>query len=145
MANENAFWATLRKKMQGRWRAQRFEDKLSEGIPDHCFAFRGMSGIGFIELKRLTAWPVRETTIVRIPHYTPLQRAWIRRFGEFSGRVFLFLQVDREYLLFDWKGAQKVGEVTRQELCMLAAGWWARSINADELQEILEIGFYDNV
>lgn len=123
--------------MRGRWRAQRLEDKLSEGIPDLCYAIKGQRGLGFIELKHQHAWPKRTTTPLRLKRYTQEQRIWLRCMGAWADRCFLLLQVDREYFIFHWPEAQKVGELTREELYECARATWKGSINYDELTEIL--------
>jgi hypothetical protein len=135
MGSEAALWNTLRKGMQGRWRAQRFEDKLSEGIPDLCYALKGVHGLGFLELKYLPAFPKRDSTIVRIPHPKrwKLQRAWMMRMGDWSGRVGCLIQVGREYFLFDWSGIAYIGAVSELGFRSQATCTWQRSIDFDEL------------
>ena len=137
MPSERSLWQYLRKGMKGRWRAQRLEDKLSEGIPDLCYAIYGKPGCGFIELKYKAAWPKRALTPLRIQHYTQEQKLWIGSMGDLSGSVFLLLQVAKEYLLFDSEAAQYVGEYTRGELTADAMGHWLHSVDWDELQEML--------
>jgi len=65
---------------------------------------------GWIECKYLEDWPVKEATTIRIPHFSPQQRVWLRRrayaldkLGISDGRAWLVLYVakTREWLLFD--------------------------------------------
>lgn len=130
-------WDTLRKNMRGRWRAQRLEDKCSEGIPDLCYALPGRRGLGFIELKYKAAWPKRASTPLRLRHYTQQQRIWLRWFGAWAAKCFLLLQVGNDYLLFGWEAAQQVGELPREALLAKAAGYWRGSIDLDEFTELL--------
>jgi len=139
MANERALWKALQRGMKGTWVPQRFEDKLSLGIPDVGFVLLGGGPYGFIELKRVQEYPKRETTPVRIPHkqHWKIQQAWIRRVGRLTGRVFLLLQVERDYYLFDWYAAQVVGDVTKAGLLDLAIGHWKHRMNYEELYQLL--------
>lgn len=132
--SEAALWAHLRRKLRGRWDAQRHEDILARGVPDVSYGARGVQG--WIELKYLDAWPARGG-VVRIPHYTREQRLWLRFRGEAGGRCFLLLRVGREHLLFDWRGAQVVGEVDYGAHRRTAIRAWERGIDADELLEEL--------
>lgn len=126
---EHALWRTLQGKLRNvpQFIFQRHEDKFSEGIPDTSFS--GMGHNGWIELKFAAKWPVRATTPLRLPHYTPEQRIWLREHGEAGGRCWLFLQVGNEYLLFDWRASQQVGKATRVELYNLAMAKWDKNIN----------------
>lgn len=134
MANERTLWNYLRKGMQPYWRPQRIEDKLSHGIPDVCYALPGVEGFGFVELKWARAWPKRATTPLRLPHFTKVQKAWLRRFGDYAYRVYLLLQVEKDYMLFDYVQAQRLGEITREQI--LAGGCdehWEKRIDFEEL------------
>ena len=137
VGSESALWDTVRRNMKGRWRAQRLEDKLALGIPDVCYAIKGQRGLGFVELKYQKAWPKRPTTPLRLKRYTQEQRLWLWHFGTWAEKCFLLLQVEREYFLFDWGAAQDVGELTREELHDTAMRVWFRSIDYDELTELL--------
>ena len=144
MATENALWDTLRRRMKGWWVPQRFEDKLSYGIPDVGFVLKGAGPYGFIELKRVKEFPKRPTTVIRIPHpeHWKIQQAWIRRVGRLTGRVFLLLQVAKTYFLFDWRETQLVGELPKDRLYELSLGYWENSINRAELYELLSGAYW---
>lgn len=137
--SESAFWNTLRDGMKGKWLAQRHEDAFSEGIPDVSFDMPGIRGSGWIELKYLETFPKREKTIVRIPHYTNMQRLWIKYHGRINCRTFLFVQVGREYFLFDWHTASDyVGRSYRQLDFRAEAFYWKNHIDFDKLKKILK-------
>ncbi len=140
MATENALWKTLRSGMKGTWIAQRFEDKLSYGIPDVGFVLTEGGQYGFIELKREAAFPKRGKTPVRISHpqHWKIQQAWANRVGSRCGRVFLLLQVAKEYFLFDWKAMQFVGSVPRADLYGLALKWWTPYMDYCSLHKCLQ-------
>lgn len=91
----------------------RVENPIHPGTPD-------VNTIcGWIELKSVDSWPVRESTCLRISHYTPQQRVFLfRRWKYAPGTTFLLLEVRsvRQWLLFDGDVAAKiVGRVTAAE------------------------------
>lgn len=112
MGSEAAMWSRLRVQLRLA-ELTRHEDKLQPGISDVSYVDGGTSG--WIELKYLKAFPKRATTVVKLPHYTPEQRLFLRRKGRNGGNAWLLVQVDREMFLFDWRAAWFVGRemVTR--------------------------------
>jgi len=112
------------------------EDMLNAGVPDLSYSVHGVHG--WIELKWLEAWPKREDTIVRIPHYTKEQKHFLLSRGRAGGQCWLLLRVgDREHLLFDSKAAQSVGEQTRSGLIARSELWEDQRINFEQLTRIL--------
>jgi len=110
------------------YEATRHEDSISSGIADVSFVQKVLSGSrwnlgearhGWMELKHKSMKPVRDKTIVRLPHYTDEQRAFLMAKGK-AGMSFLFLQLERDYLLFDHESAQQVGKVNTADLYDLA-------------------------
>lgn len=98
------------------------EDALNSGIPDLSYSGNGVHG--WIELKWLEAWPKRDDTIVRIPHYTKEQKHFLLSRGRAGGRCWLLLRVGtREHLLFDHEAAQFVGAQTHSGLIAFADMW----------------------
>jgi hypothetical protein len=112
--------------------ATRHEDKLQLGIADVSYVSRQRQH-GWIELKKLAEWPKRESTIVRIDHYTSEQRIWLKDKGKVGGFTFLFLQVGRDYMLFDWQQAQQVGQVPKGDLVAGCRKYWQKRIDWDQL------------
>lgn len=91
--------------------AMRVENPCLPGTPD--IEFIG----GWVELKKLDAWPKRPTTPIRLPHFTPQQRLWLTRRMEKGGLSLLLLQVGRDYLLlFGDQAATLIGEATESDL-----------------------------
>lgn len=88
---------------------------------------------GWLELKWLRRWPKKEETIVRLEHYTPQQRLWLRRRTLRGGRAFLLLQVGKEWLLFKHPELQDVGKVTKKVLKETAHFYWPTGLNNEEL------------
>jgi hypothetical protein len=87
-------------------RAKRVENTVEAGTPD--VYIRSTHGSCWAELKYLAAFPKKATSIVKIPHYTDNQRLWLREEGILGGNAWLFVQVDHDYFLFDWRAAQDV-------------------------------------
>lgn len=69
---ESDSWALLRPALSG-LDPQRLEAWNKLGVPDVNFIF------GWIELKHMAAWPMRESTLISIRHFRPEQRAWLTR------------------------------------------------------------------
>jgi len=136
--SENSLWAKLRKNMIPKYwdEATRHEDKLQRGIADVSFCQAGHHG--WMELKHVDLWPVRETTVVRIPHYHDDQRRFLFDKGHSAGNTWLFIQVDRDYMLFDWRAAQAVGDVTETSLEGFATFTWRGKLDYLELSIALE-------
>lgn len=137
--SEAGLWGTMRQQMGANkyWReATRHEDLLSLGIADVSYVSR-FGNHGWIELKKINEWPKRESTIVRIDHYTDDQRMWLKRKGKAGGFTWLFLQIKRDYFLFDWYGAQTIGLVPRKQLDELSYMSWYGKMNWEALSVLL--------
>lgn len=93
---------------------------------------------GAIELKHLDAWPRRETTPLRVPHFTAAQRVWLVRRTRAGGRAHVLLRVCGEWILLrGLDAAYKLGNATRRELCDLAVARWDGTPVDDQLIEAL--------
>jgi len=137
MGSERSLYKTINKNMKSYWEVQRVENLVGPGTPDLYYTLNKES-TGWIELKYLESWPTHGSTVVRINHYTPQQRNWIKRFGSNGANVFLLLQVEKDYLIFDWEEAAiHVGNYPEFELRLVAIGQWKNRINYDELRRIL--------
>lgn len=104
------------------------ENPVHAGTPDiNC-------SLGWIELKWLRRWPKSPDDIVRIPHFTPRQRRWLRKRWNTDQRAWLLLQCGREWLLFDGAyAAQYVGCMTRRELINVCLKHWTGGLDKREL------------
>jgi hypothetical protein len=81
---------------------------------------------GWIELKVLDKWPTRTSTPVRISHFSPEQRVWLRRRWQRGGCAHLLLVVKNEWLLFDGAvAADHVGKVDKARLYELCTVSWS--------------------
>lgn len=92
----------------------RVENPIHPGTPDV-----NLADGRWLELKCLLNWPVRATSPVRIPHFTPQQRVWLyRRWRYAPGSTLLLLEIRTggQWLLFDGDVAAKiVGKSTTAE------------------------------
>lgn len=84
---------------------------------------------GWIECKKTSKWPKREETVVRLTHdLMQSQRVWIRRRAKAGGKVFVLVQIDHWFLLFDGLWAvNNLGKRTRKEMeehsLFCVSGW----------------------
>jgi hypothetical protein len=112
------------------------ENPIHPGTPDVNLA----NGF-WIELKCILGWPVRASSAVRIPHFTPQQRVWLyQRWKYAPGSTFLLLEVrsDRQWLLFDGNVATKVvGRSTTSEHRVSARAVIAEHDLFSELPKVL--------
>lgn len=90
---------------------------------------------GWVELKWLPRWPKGcEVDAVRVKHFTPQQRVWLRRRWRKGGRAYVLLQVGTDWLLFDGAtAADNLGKVTRSRLYEVALKTWGK-LNEEELR-----------
>jgi hypothetical protein len=104
------------------------ENPVYPGTPD--ISFIG----GWIEMKKLDAWPVRPTTKVRLDHYTLQQRAWARIHHHRGGQSYWLLRVQREWLLLHGAvAAEVVGTLTKEELKGRAILYMSEGFDGDRL------------
>ena len=137
MGSEASLWKTLRKRLEGNCQYSRHEDSIGAGIPDVSYSLRGTNG--WIELKYLPDFPKRAATPVRVRHFTDNQRAFIWGRGKEGGYCWVLLQVDRQYLLFDWTMAYLIGTLPRDELLARAFRSWSSRFVTDELLAALQV------
>ena len=111
MKSESKMWAKLRPfLLAAKLDPVRVENPIHPGTPDV-----NLCNGNWVELKCIESWPVRASTNVRIPHYTPQQRVWLyRRWTYAPGSTFLILEVssEKQWLVFGGDVAAKmVGRV----------------------------------
>jgi len=133
--SERTFWNYLRKGMRQRWEVVRIENTCSRGTPDTAYSMDGVHG--WIELKFEKEWPKRESTKLRLAHFTPEQKIFIRKHGTAGGRCFLFLRVGSDFLLFEHVHILQLGELNKTEMKKKALKVWYKNLNFDELTEYL--------
>jgi len=112
----------------------RHEDKFSGGIADLSFIQDGRHG--WMELKKIQ-WPKRPGTIVRCRHYTAEQRNFLKAKGRAGGNTWLFVQIGRDHLLFNWEQAQQFGELNTEDTLELATAVWKSRMDWQELRDVI--------
>jgi hypothetical protein len=94
------------------------ENPMVPGMPDVEFVG------GWVELKYVPNYPKRKyITPIRIDHFTPIQRAWIRRRAKYGGRVFVVLRVEDDWFVLP--GAKAANH--------LGIDWVLRDLRANAL------------
>lgn len=94
---------------------------------------------GWLELKQLPRWPRGgPEAIVKVSHFRPGQRVWIKRRARRGGRVHVLLQVGPDWLLLPpLEAAQELGRCSRARLEEMAVRVWRGRIDMKELRECL--------
>ena len=88
---EQVLWDRLSAIMKGRWRADRVENKILQGMPDVYFGISAQLH-GWLELKSLPEFPKLAKTTVKVPHYTPWQANWHWTHRDFGTRSWIVVE-----------------------------------------------------
>jgi len=137
MGSESSLWKTLYTNMKPFWEAERIENAVGIGVPD-VYATMNSGRMVWIELKHVHYWPKKETTQLKIKHYTPQQRSFIRRHGKKGANVYILLQVERDYFLLTWQAALRIGEMVPNDYYNSDdIAYWKNRINYEQLIDIL--------
>lgn len=114
------------------WDPIAVENRVHAGTPDTNYLH------GWVELKWLRAWPKRDTTIVRIDHWTKEQEVWIERRWRAGGHVHVLLQCRRDWLLLDaWAAVQYLGRAPKSVLFEKAAQFTTQGMTPERLESWL--------
>lgn len=108
--SESDVWKTLKMKAGNNILLQRFECSTPGGVPDvHYLTCNGVSG--WIELKNIKELPKRQSTPIRIPHFTQQQKLWLQTYGSLGGNAWVFVGLPNNwFMLFSWKVVHCLGE-----------------------------------
>jgi hypothetical protein len=109
------------------------ENSVHMGTPDVNYTH------GWIELKILDEWPKRESTAVKIRHYTQQQKTWAIRRRAAGGTVWFLLRVGNcEWLLMAGATAAfVVGRANREQLISASVLHCKKNMQWDKFAEIL--------
>jgi len=79
------------------------ENGAYPGTPDVYYQLHecGLDLAGWIELKQVDNWPRYSQTVIRVPHFTPQQRIWLRQHADAGGRSHVVVRVGRGPS-YDW-------------------------------------------
>ncbi len=109
---ESKFWSdTVRPQLISFGKLKRVEDLIEKGTSDviYCLKWgKEPARVGWVELKKLPAWPAFGTTTVKLPHYSVEQASFLQSWGRAGAGAFLLAQVSRDYLLWGWEQAHDV-------------------------------------
>jgi hypothetical protein len=103
---ESSMWKKLRPHLlAAKLDPVRVENPIHPGTPDV-----NLVNGSWIELKAMARWPVRDSHLFAIRHFTPQQRVWLYKRWRAGGRTYLLLEVVSmgEWLLFDGDVAAKI-------------------------------------
>lgn len=136
--SEAGFWKYLKSRLPLRAHFQRHEDVAASGIPDLSYAWNGIDG--WIELKFYPKWKKQDRN--HIDSWTRAQRLWLhKRALAGNGNCFLFVKIEKEYLLFKMSRLYTVDDAlencTRKQLMHNAVGYWKKDILQWELEKHL--------
>jgi len=113
VAKEKQLWDKIKGQLGNAWDAQRHEDEFSVGIPDVSYGAAGING--WIELKRLERYPKNPQTVIKIKHFTGVQKNWLYERQQKGGHCWLLLQIADDYYLFKGDRCDKVGSYLNKE------------------------------
>ena len=139
LMNESGVWQTLKNGMVGKWHVSRIESSAGNGIPDLTFGISAKQG--WVELKYIPEWPVREGTKLKLP-LRPEQKHWIKARGSLSGDVWVFVRVMDTFFLLSWFKALDAAEEgwTGREWLTKSNLWWEKRVDFGELLDALKGG-----
>ena len=133
MGSESSFWRTLDKNMKEHWIAERIENSAKQGTPDVYFTMKATGKMGWIELKYAHKWPRRPSTPMRFKHFTPQQKNFFRRHTKYGGRLYIMIQVQRDYFLFKGSDYSLIGDTIRSDMEWYSLSWWKNRIDYEDL------------
>lgn len=113
---------------------QRHEDKLTPGIPDCSYAYKGTGG--WVELKTYDSWPRDPSTPLSFRDLKPQQVNWILRRGRIQGTVWTLLEVAGDVLLLPWYVTPSFGKLSKNGLLAASSAYKSGGI-PDNIAEIL--------
>ncbi len=129
---ESEFWQRhVRPALKGT-DAMRVENPLLPGTPDvECI-------LGWVELKVAPKWPGGNAPL-KLKHFTPQQRVWLKRRYQKNGRAWVLLHVQGDFLLLTGDAASRVlGKSGRDDLIAAASQHWTGGLPAaEEFQKCL--------
>ena len=138
MPGESQFWKQLNLGMKPFWRVRRIENSLMAGTPDVYFTMVANGYGGWIELKHIKRKP--RTGLFKISHFTKEQRLFFHIHGSIGGNIWLFLKMEKEYFVFDWKQALTIGNYYISELYdEKNYSWYGRKLDFNRLNLLFSL------
>lgn len=135
MQRERLMWSERVRPVlyQSRLDPHRIENLLGLGMPDVNYTH------GWIELKAMAEWPKRDTTPLRVDHFSKEQRVWLRRRWRMKGNAWLLLEVGTKefYLLTGEMAADHIGKITRADYPLYASAFSLNGFTYDPFVPVL--------
>lgn len=133
--HESSFWRSIKTGLQkasnNKIYLQRIEDKLSSGLPDVHFCYKGKTG--WIELKQLPEYPIKIDTSIKIPHLTIHQKQWHKNYYEAQGKSFALIKIKRDSYLFKGSFIDCLEATKMTWKYVLCLKCWENKIDHNEL------------
>ena len=133
--SERALWSYIQRNLKKHGQISRVENAFYKGMPDVNYLIGGVEG--WIELKYLKSYPIREKTIVKVRHFTREQKIWHYNRIMQNGKTTVILQIEKDYFLFANENVRLVGFLTKPDMIAKANKYWKNKINFLELKESL--------
>lgn len=113
MSVEADLWRAVRDNLGPFGRLRRLENRIATGDADVAYVLTrpkpgSLAATGFLELKKIDAYPARRSTPIRIPHLTKEQVLSAEDWAEAGGRAWMLLKAPPWFLLFDAPGIRGV-------------------------------------
>jgi len=143
MNGESSFIKRTQKQLAPYGILNRVENNVALGFPDVVYTLRDslmpkLGTAGYIEFKYVESWPQKPKTLVRIPHFTPKQRNFIRTNGRLAPfRCWLFIQIGEDYVLYYKDNIDLVGKLNKEMTLLHAYHYWLGGVSARKLARIL--------
>ena len=125
MGSEKSLWSAFRTNAQKHFgnkiHLQRHEDECSQGIPDISYTMivkNKSTGLyldarsGWVELKYTSEYPKRDSTPIRLEHFTLEQKDWLRSRGALGCQCCVLWQINKDYYVFSWRHVYSLGSMT---------------------------------
>jgi len=133
--SESNLWRYFQRNMKSKGVIQRVENAFYKGMPDVNYLIEGKEG--WIELKYSKEYPKKETTSVRLHHFTKEQRIWHRDRLIKKGRTNILWQIEKDYYLFCNENIALIGTLTRKQMGEKSDGFWSKKINFENMKRLL--------
>lgn len=139
MPDENSMWTDLRDKLPRDIHIERIENSVALGTPDVNLCSIQLGEV-WVELKYADDWPVRDSTVFRLKHYTKEQRLWHILRCAAGGSCWVLLRVGPWWGLY-WgtTAAKGLGRLNAAQT-QAAAVWQCRgTLDIPGLLEVLRV------
>lgn len=133
---ESSFWRSIKAGLLKETNDIFLERIESCNAPDVFYCRRGY--VGWIELKYLKKYPVKQ---LKISHFTPGQKLWLKTLTRKGGKAYLLLRVEKDTFIIDGSFSFNL-EVTKEWLIENSLFCWFNKINFSQLLRILEEDYF---